>query len=49
MSLKPLEIAEEFMKIKEFFERVGFEIIGTKTDSDSDDTIYFIKRKKDPD
>jgi hypothetical protein len=44
MSLKPLEIAKEFMEIKEFFDRVGFEIIGAKTDSDN--TIYFIKRKK---
>jgi hypothetical protein len=47
MSLKPMEIAKEFMEIKEFFERVGFEVIGTKTDSS--EVIYFIKKKKDPD
>jgi len=48
MSLKSLKAAEkfakEFIEIKEFFSKVGFEVLGTKINSD--ETIYFIKKKE---
>ena len=37
-------IALEFLEIKDFFQKVGFEIIGSR--DINDEKIYLIKKKK---
>ena len=37
------EIAEEYIKIREIFEKIGFEVIGTKL---SETETFFLVRKK---
>ena len=40
-----IEIAEEFMAIKKLFDKIGFEVVGSKNDYDS--KLYMVKKKKD--
>lgn len=42
--MKEKELAQEFLDIKGFFEKIGFELVGTK--DIYDEKIYFIKKKK---
>ncbi|NVM19590.1 MAG: hypothetical protein HWN80_17945 [Candidatus Lokiarchaeota archaeon] len=39
-----MKIAEEFLAIKNIFEKIGFEIVGTKTVNE--DRIFAVKKKK---
>lgn len=39
-------IAEEFLTAKEFFDKIGFELIGTKDgNSENPEKIYCVRRK----
>ena len=39
-------IAEEFLTAKEFFDKIGFELIGTKPgNSENPNKIYCVRRK----
>lgn len=40
-----IEIAEEFMAIKRLFDKIGFEVVGSKKDYDT--KLYVVKKKKD--
>ena len=41
-----IEIAEEFLVAKEFFDKIGFELIGTKDgNSENPEKIYSVRRK----
>jgi len=37
-------IEEEFVKIRDFFDKIGFELIGTN--KVNDEKIFFVRRKK---
>lgn len=43
MSLDMNEIAEEFLVIKDFFDKIGYELVGTK---DINNEILYVVRKK---
>jgi len=43
MSFDMNEIAEEFLVIKDFFDKIGFEVVGTK---DINNEILYVVRKK---
>ena len=45
MSLEtnPIEIAVEFMTAKKLFEKIGFELIGTK--DNSPEPLYLVKKR----
>jgi len=42
--VKEEELVQEFLDIKGFFEKIGFELVGTKDIYDQ--TIYFVKKMK---
>ena len=42
--VKEEELAQEFLDIKGFFEKIGFELVVTK--DIYDEKIYFVKKKK---
>lgn len=42
--VKEKELGQEFLDIKGFFEKIGFELVGTK--DIYDEKIYFVKEKK---
>ena len=45
-SYTTIVIAEEFLTAKEFFDKIGFELIGTKDgNSENPNEIYCIRRK----
>ena len=44
MSFDMNEIAEEFLVIKDFFDKIGYELVGTK--DINNEKIYLIKKKK---
>ena len=39
------EIAEDFMAVKKIFDKIGFEVVGSRNDYDT--KLYIVKRKKD--
>lgn len=42
--VKEKELAQEFLDIKGFFEKIGFELVGTK--DIYEEKTYFVKKKK---
>ena len=44
MSLESPEIAIDFLKKKEFFEKLGYEIVGKREINNED--IYFVRERK---
>lgn len=44
MSLDMNEIAKEFLVIKDFFDKIGYELVGTK--DINNEKIYLVKEKK---
>jgi len=45
LELIPMEIAVDFMTVKKLFEKIGFELIGTK--DNSPEPLYVVKKKKE--
>lgn len=43
LETKTIEIAKDFLAAKEKFEKIGFELIGTK---DMKEKVYFLVRKE---
>jgi hypothetical protein len=45
LELKPVESAVEFMAARKLFEKIGFELIGTK--DNSPEPLYVARKKRD--
>jgi len=43
LEMNPMKVAVEFMTAKKLFEKIGFELIGTK--DNSPEPLYLVKKK----